>query len=249
MPGAAPWSVTGPLFVERIFNGVSVETASQLRSMSSKRKNTPTKLPKEEGQLVLGLSCSGSSYDMLEENEENVAHSNCDTDTDQDTADEILSLDRVKERPLQQCDLDDGHRSRPATDGESESEQEDRSRLDGHHSALRPLSPPASKTSSSPLSALFPSQRRSMETVLKRLNSKANDVPPETTLNSGQEISDSPKVMDTVQAVLAGEATLSEKERQISEMINHLQNIRENLSKQKDQEPQFTTQASKSKTG
>ncbi|XP_055899649.1 transcription factor Sox-5-like isoform X3 [Biomphalaria glabrata] len=217
--------------------------------MSSKRKNTPTKLPKEEGQLVLGLSCSGSSYDMLEENEENVAHSNCDTDTDQDTAEEILSLDRVKERPLQQCDLDDGHRSRPATDGESESEQEDRSRLDGHHSALRPLSPPASKTSSSPLSALFPSQRRSMETVLKRLNSKANDVPSETTLNSGQEISDSPKVMDTVQAVLAGEATLSEKERQISEMINHLQNIRENLSKQKDQEPQFSAQASKSKTG
>ncbi|XP_012946456.1 probable serine/threonine-protein kinase ifkA, partial [Aplysia californica] len=82
--------------------------------------------------------------------------------------------------------------------------------------------------------------KRSMETVLRKLSSKASDVAIETAMASSDNQGErpmSPKVMDTVQAVLAGEATLSEKERQISEMINHLQNIRENLSKQKDQEP------------
>ena len=99
---------------------------------------------------------------------------------------------------------------------------------------------------SSPLSGPVNSQKKSMESVIRRLNSKASDcsstssanLPPETASSEQSTLTpeggeDNPQVMDTVQAVLAGEATLSEKERQISEMINHLQNIKENLSKQK----------------
>ncbi|RUS84330.1 hypothetical protein EGW08_007924 [Elysia chlorotica] len=126
----------------------------------------------------------------------------------------------------------------------------------------------SSPGTNSPLSAssVLPQQKRSMESVIRRLNSKASDsfgvgggfssvseisVGDDPVTSTGESMTltpaggsdldpatltpgeENPPVMDTVQAVLAGEATLSEKERQISEMIHHLQNIKENLSKQK----------------
>ncbi|CAL1547680.1 unnamed protein product [Lymnaea stagnalis] len=178
--------------------------------MSSKRKNTPTKLPKEDvvkNHSALGLDdapCSPGNSDTEVDNEEADIHSDHSNDNFHD--------DRV----------DDD------TESGSESEAADLKLSSLLNSPTKSSS--LSSTSILGSSGLFNSQKRSMENVLRRLNSKASDATVDTPLTS-----ESPKVMDTVQAVLAGEATLSEKERQISEMINHLQNIRENLSKQKDQ--------------
>lgn len=67
------------------------------------------------------------------------------------------------------------------------------------------------------------SQRKSMESVLRRLNSRTSEM---FDMDSG-------KVYNSVHEVLAGDGTLHDKERQISDMIAQLQNIKENLNRQK----------------
>ncbi|CAG5116495.1 unnamed protein product, partial [Candidula unifasciata] len=226
--------------------------------MSSKRKNTPTKLSKDSlvnEQPSLSLS---SSLQTEEEDADNV---DCDSDhTDEDRVDSRGTGD-IDEAYLQR-EADTGtnisHGDKPdcldlGADSlvQSQSRQESDSESDAGdlqsdlfvdtncQSSLRASSPSKLCLSSSPsiLGTVmqYNSQRRSMESVLKRLNSKVPDTSVDMAGDVSEDFNHSPKVMDTVQAVLAGEATLSEKERQISEMISHLQNIRENLSKQKDQ--------------
>ena len=75
---------------------------------------------------------------------------------------------------------------------------------------------------SAKMAASSSSQRKSMESVLRRLNSRAEEAEVDTG-----------KVYNSVHEVLAGESTLTEKEKQITDMIAQLQNIKENLNRQK----------------
>ncbi|GFO03368.1 hypothetical protein PoB_002987300 [Plakobranchus ocellatus] len=250
--------------------------------MSSKRKNTPTKLPKED--LDNGEASSETALDnVLPELSDTQAAvwSNSDIynkrEDDKFDNGENISLNmRSSESPPY---LDNSHTNgslendtnvgrSPIGKGSADSNTEVDGSMEaieeGSDSGMKPtaLTQPNDidtvadraleiddserNNSNSPFAAPsggISSQKRSMESVIRRLNSKASDPSAANSSSvsspSGQSAvaggtDDNPKVMDTVQAVLAGEATLSEKERQISEMINHLQNIRENLSKQKE---------------
>ncbi|XP_059177642.1 transcription factor SOX-5-like [Physella acuta] len=249
MSGARTWTATGPVFVERFSLGIDNDPRSRLRTMSSKRKNTPTKLPKEElvkSQSTLEANgATTSDHSDPEDEPELISNKDPIEEEFEDKADEDTEIDESgaeKDGDLESTD------ARKNNLGEVDSENE--SRVDEFPIVSVGRASPTKLTPSGISSAagstgLFNSHKRSMETVLRRLNSKASDTSSEVALTSGVDLGDQPRVMETVQAVLAGEATLSEKERQISEMISHLQNIRENLNKQKDQEPQGASQPCK----
>lgn len=226
--------------------------------MSSKRKNTPTKLPKdslinEQPSLSLNTSLQiEERTDHADSDNDHIDEKKVDPSGDNHSHNEsYLQRDIVtgmnSSNGNKNTDIDLAAESLQQSHSERESDSEsDAADLQTHlfvdtncQSSVRASSPLKLSLSSSPsiLGTVmqYNSQKRSMESVLRRLNSKAPDISLEMAPDTGEDFSGSPKVMDTVQAVLAGEATLSEKERQISEMISHLQNIRENLSKQKDQ--------------
>ncbi|KAK3747712.1 hypothetical protein RRG08_024859 [Elysia crispata] len=249
--------------------------------MSSKRKNTPTKLPKEDlenedlpsdsglGHVspdhdalhLDGWSSSGCHSDAINANSEeyfppstetNVSQHGRETDVQNGTSERNNGEGREVSNST-----DDSAYSDRATNGEIEKFGNSGDKLLGEGSSpsrvtgdtaeeeRQSVADPqlAGSAAGSPLA--IPVLKKSMESVIRRLNSKASDSSGTTTSLSSEASSsepatltpaaseEKPQVMDTVQAVLAGEATLSEKERQISEMINHLQNIKENLSKQK----------------
>ena len=264
--------------------------------MSSKRKNTPTKLSKEEllpdhaspggstpGDLDLdtandGYLCnlpanhsaplsSQPGYPVNSLNSGNSVnsgnsgvvsntsnHSNFSftnnsghTHDDHDTDDVTWRSSRDMHESVTSRDFPgpaSGQRSVTATSGLVFPTQSLYGVADSFHQDHNGFSFPS--TSYSPsltkpvVPSLLPSNKRSMETVLRKLSSKTSEPALDSVAMDTEDAATSgEKTMDTVQAVLAGEATLSEKERQISEMINHLQNIKENLNKQKDQVNQF----------
>lgn len=210
--------------------------------MSSKRKNTPTKLPKEE--LVKAQSTLDSNgattpdHSDPEEETELISNKDAIENELEDKADEDTEIDESGAEKDGDLESTDARKTRGEVDSDNEFHVVEFPIVSIGRASPTKLTPSGISSAAEP-TGLFNSHKRSMETVLRRLNSKASDTSSEVALTSGVDLGDQPKVMETVQAVLAGEATLSEKERQISEMINHLQNIRENLNKQKDQVSSF----------
>ncbi|KAL8561683.1 hypothetical protein ACOMHN_054980 [Nucella lapillus] len=101
--------------------------------------------------------------------------------------------------------------------------------------------PPTTTTkSSSASSSSSSSQRKSMESVLRRLNSSRS-------AETGSDV-DSAKVYDSVHSVLAGDSSLHEKEQQISDIIAQLQNIKENLNRQKSEDKRETSSSPAAKS-
>ncbi|XP_070200152.1 transcription factor SOX-6-like isoform X2 [Littorina saxatilis] len=284
LPSALPWSLhpsQHPVYMCRPEGAVS----SHDGSMSSKRKNTPTKLAKEDGSAtglerqILGpcnLSAtspedpslrwgdppkdlkdhspfdSGSltPCDQLTDNDNNNSDARDCADSGSEEPPTKLrrvsqdsesgvgepGLDRDAENNLRDDLQEEDGAAGGEEDGEEGSLSDSQSSvlnnetnnnttstgLNGAASAL----PPASKT-------LAPgSQRKSMESVLRKLNLRTGADNPDM---------DQGKVYNNVHAVLAGESSLTEKEQQISEMIAQLQNIKENLNRQKGEDSRETS--------
>ncbi|XP_022302935.1 uncharacterized protein LOC111110636 isoform X2 [Crassostrea virginica] len=166
------------------------------RSMSSKRKNTPTKLPKDSNSELDSDSDTESSLHIV-------------TKSDSENQDSDSSSSRPaskKQRILQ---------SVQRQDSDSETELELLSPHQLHHHL----------TTKSGLPGL---QRKSMESVLRRLSSAKSDI---SELENNNMNEDS-KVKESIQ-VLLSDGSLREKEQRLSEMIAQLQNLKENLSTQK----------------
>lgn len=208
--------------------------------MSSKRKNTPTKLSKEDhGNEKITASLGSSDLDVDATSEKSA--SCCSSiGISEDTEDITVADsedgddDSCLEGQLEHGAVVDDVKRSSHCQSASESEGEDT--LSSTYAANKTLALNTESVSPAAISAAFDEHpcKRSMESVLRRLNSRVNDVSMEMAF-SADDFNDSPKVMSAVHAVLAGDGTLIEKERQISEIISHLQNIRENLSKQKHQ--------------
>ena len=234
--------------------------------MSSKRKNTPTKLAKEDGSalerhifnsaascnLSVAAAAGASSvlwgdslkdpslYDgglhQLDDDHDAVDNDNNNVDG-RDCEDSGSEEPPAKQRRVSQ---EDGENVVVVLGGEAESNDLDvlDTQLSDSQSSLvnnetnnnnnnnnnntasanGVVFPPSAK------STAVSSQRKSMESVLRRLNSRTADNP---------EVVDSGKMYNSVHAVLAADSSLHEKEQQISDMIAQLQNIKENLNRQK----------------
>nr|KAG5709085.1 hypothetical protein BaRGS_028541 [Batillaria attramentaria] len=223
--------------------------------MSSKRKNTPTKLAKDDGALLerhvlntsgscLGLSPppSGVVWDShsdshLSDANSRSRHSDNEVDSNDNNLDTVDSEFVTDAPPSKRHRLSQDSAGEGAGGGEGGDSVSDGEpvppELDSE--AIRSDSPSSflnneSNNNTNGVSSLSPTksalgpQRKSMESVLRRLNSRTADMPAEV---------DTGKVYNSVHSVLAGDSTLHEKERQISEMIAQLQNIKENLNRQK----------------
>ncbi|CAG5133027.1 unnamed protein product, partial [Candidula unifasciata] len=212
--------------------------------MSSKRKNTPTKLSKEDQASDKSAPSTGNCDLDVDASSEKSASCCSSIGISEDTEDITVAEseegddDSYLDRQLElACSTSHGLKRSGHCQSASESDVDDNCSSPYVATKTLTLNPNSTLGSiSGSLSAAFGEHpcKRSMESVLRRLNSRVNDVSMEMAF-SVDDFDDSPKVMSAVHAVLAGDGTLIEKERQISEIISHLQNIRENLSKQKHQ--------------
>lgn len=162
-------------------------------SMSSKRKNTPTKLPKDSTSEVDSDSDTETSLHIV-------------TKSDSENQDSDSSSSRPaskKQRILQSVRRD--------SDSETELDLLSPHQLHNHLSTKSSLG----------------LQRKSMESVLRRLSSKTDIGELEN-----NNMNEDSKVKESIQ-VLLSDGSLTEKEQRLSEMIAQLQNLKENLSTQK----------------
>lgn len=163
------------------------------RSMSSKRKNTPTKLPKDSTSEVDSDSDTETSLHIV-------------TKSDSENQDSDSSSSRPaskKQRILQSVRRD--------SDSDTELDLLSPHQLHHHLSTKSSLG----------------LQRKSMESVLRRLSSKTDIGELEN-----NNMNEDSKVKESIQ-VLLSDGSLTEKEQRLSEMIAQLQNLKENLSTQK----------------
>lgn len=161
--------------------------------MSSKRKNTPTKLPKDNTSEVDSDSDTETSLHIV-------------TKSDSENQDSDSSSSRPaskKQRILQSVRRD--------SDSETELDLLSPHQLHHHLSTKSSLG----------------LQRKSMESVLRRLSSKTDIGELEN-----NNMNEDSKVKESIQ-VLLSDGSLTEKEQRLSEMIAQLQNLKENLSTQK----------------
>lgn len=161
--------------------------------MSSKRKNTPTKLPKDSTSEVDSDSDTETSLHIV-------------TKSDSENQDSDSSSSRPaskKQRILQSVRRD--------SDSDTELDLLSPHQLHHHLSTKSSLG----------------LQRKSMESVLRRLSSKTDIGELEN-----NNMNEDSKVKESIQ-VLLSDGSLTEKEQRLSEMIAQLQNLKENLSTQK----------------
>ena len=182
--------------------------------MSSKRKNTPTKLPKDdvvnerpifnsfhrEHNLHLELDRDFDLHQPLhivEHNENGFERQDSDSGTDQPQS--------KKQRILQSV--------RNSSDSDSDHD------LHNDHST-RPL---------------FGLHKKSMESVLRRLNPKSEDLSSERTFSdSGITMgTQSEEMMQNIQLLLA-DKDAQNKEDKLSEMIAQLQTLKDRMRKEKE---------------
>lgn len=173
--------------------------------MSSKRKNTPTKLSQdniinEPINNSLNSDCSVDSDDDIESRFQIVTKSDSESDSCSDG----------KPRSKKQRILQSVKR-----DSDSESEKETSQLSNGV---------PITTKSSSGL------HRKSMDSVLRRLTSRTEMADCDVENNNSQH---DQKVEESLKVLLSGGDSLNDKEKRLSEMIAQLQNLKETINKQK----------------
>lgn len=183
--------------------------------MSSKRKNTPTKLPKddvvnerpifnplsrEHNNLCLDLDRDFELHQplhIIEHNENGIDRQDSDSGTDQPQS--------KKQRILQSV--------RNSSDSDS-----DQDSYNDH--------------STRPLLGLH---KKSMESVLRRLNPKSEDFTSDRTfIDSSLTMTSQPEEMiQSIQKLLA-DSNAQDKEQKLSEMIAQLQTLKDRMRKEKE---------------
>lgn len=177
------------------------------RSMSSKRKNTPTKLPKDDVVSERPIS----ECDQDSDSEPDSAHLQIVTKSDSESQDSDSSgSDKPpskKQRILQ----------RVRQESDSDNELNFTSHFNNNSHIIT--------------KSTFGLQRKSMDSVLRRLSSKSDG---ELENNNMAEKTPNPdvRVKASIQMLLS-EGSLTDKERRLSDMIAQLQDLKEDISKQK----------------
>lgn len=177
--------------------------------MSSKRKNTPTKLSQDSivNEPIADSLNSDSSIDSDDELESRfqiVTKSDSESDycSDKPTS--------KKQRILQSVKRD--------SDSESDRETSQLSNGIGNYTTTKSNSG---------------SQRKSMDSVLRRLTSRTEMAECDLENNNMHEHQHDAKVEESLKVLLSGGDSLNDKEKRLSEMIAQLQSLKETISKQK----------------
>lgn len=179
------------------------------RSMSSKRKNTPTKLAQdsivnEPNTDNLNSDCSVDSDDELESRFQIVTKSDSESDSCVDR------LTSKKQRILQSV----------KRDSDSESDREASQLSNGINNCT------TTKSNSG-------SQRKSMDSVLRRLTSRTEMAECDLENNNMDDRQHDTKVEESLKVLLSGGDSLNDKEKRLGDMIAQLQSLKDTISKQK----------------
>lgn len=178
--------------------------------MSSKRKNTPTKLPKDDVIIErpnLTTDCTFNNIRCGEINSHFPLQINSKSDSSEETQDSDSGAEKTpnkKQRILQSLQQD----------SDSDSESNHKGNINN-----------CFQTKSA-----FGLHRKSMETVLQRLNSKSADMQES---DNDTEVSGQPeqRLLESIQ-VLLKDGNTPNKEQRLNDMISQLQNFKDTLSKQ-----------------
>ncbi|XP_041367101.1 transcription factor SOX-13-like [Gigantopelta aegis] len=190
-------------------------------SMSSKRKNTPTKLAKDDvvtQRLNQHSDCEGMNFESEGEpkhfthysSNNGVSSDDSHTASDSSGSDSPLSTKKHLGVPP------------PPQTHDTDSDSDHELRVNNNNNNC--ISP-----TKSPLGL----HRKSMESVLRRLNSKSTDCQDSDTKDDGSMTGKESKVYESVQQLLSSESPIQDKEQRLAEMIAQLQNIKESLGKDK----------------
>ncbi|ESO91752.1 hypothetical protein LOTGIDRAFT_163114 [Lottia gigantea] len=188
--------------------------SSNWRTMSSKRKNTPTKLAKDNVDLDTGSSFGDlEPVDISERSVDvNQLYPSPYNHLDQYDSDSHSGSEKPankKQRLLQSVQNDS------CSDSDSDNKYNHKSLNNNNITTKSTIGP----------------HRKSMESVLRKLHPRSLD------MEGSDNVTSSPKgentVIDHVQHLLQQGAGVKDKEQRLSEMISQLQNIKENLQKQK----------------
>ena len=186
-----------------------VDFISKHGSMSSKRKNTPTKLAKdsivnEPNTDNLNSDCSVDSDDELESRFQIVTKSDSESDSCVD------KLTSKKQRILQSV----------KRDSDSESDREASQLSNGINNCT------TTKSNSG-------SHRKSMDSVLRRLTSRTEMAECDLENNNMDDHQHDTKVEESLKVLLSGGDSLNDKEKRLGDMIAQLQSLKDTISKQK----------------
>ncbi|OWF43210.1 transcription factor SOX-13-like isoform X4 [Mizuhopecten yessoensis] len=178
-------------------------------SMSSKRKNTPTKLPKDDVVSERPISECDSNQDS--DGELDPSHLHIVTKSDSESQDsDSCGLDRPpskKQRILQ--------RVRQGSDSDNELSFSTHFNNNNNHITTK---------------SNFGLQKKSMDSVLRRLSSKSDSELENNNMADKPGNSDV-RVKESIQMLLS-DGSLTDKERRLSDMIAQLQDLKEDISKQ-----------------
>lgn len=177
--------------------------------MSSKRKNTPTKLAKdsivnEPNTDNLNSDCSVDSDDELKSRFQIVTKSDSESDSCVDR------LTSKKQRILQSV----------KRDSDSESDREASQLSNGINNCT------TTKSNSG-------SHRKSMDSVLRRLTSRTEMAECDLENNNMDDRQHDTKVEESLKVLLSGGDSLNDKEKRLGDMIAQLQSLKDTISKQK----------------
>lgn len=175
--------------------------------MSSKRKNTPTKLSQDS--LVVNEAITESlnsdcsvSEDELESRFQIVTK----TDSESDSCSESRPTSK-KQRILESVKRD--------SDSESEASQ---------------LANGVNNTTTKSSSGLH---RKSMDSVLRRLTSRTEMAECDLENNNMNDQQHDQKVEESLKVLLSGGDSLNDKEKRLSDMIEQLQSLKDTISRKK----------------
>ncbi len=188
--------------------------------MSSKRKNTPTKLSKDDVLIhrehSIENGSDGDSHNESDSESESSLSLHIVSKSDQiedyeNGADSPGSLDRPqskKQRILQSVKCDN----------ESDTDPEV-SYLNNNNILTKPT-------------VGLMNTRKSMDSVLRRLNHKADS--HHHTMKGNHTVQEGGDVIDSIKAAMSSSESVEDKEKKLSLMIAQLQNMKESLAQQKD---------------
>ncbi|KAK3605548.1 hypothetical protein CHS0354_013189 [Potamilus streckersoni] len=184
--------------------------------MSSKRKNTPTKLPKDE--LLGDQDFHKSSLSTHSDKEHNHNTPPLQSAENSNSANNNFYSDFGQEKPYHKQRLLQGVKS---DDSDSELDLHSKVNYNNNHITKSALG----------------LQKKSMESVLRRLNSKSDQEqgPNMTTTSPSMTWSQEDVIMESIQTILS-DSSAQDKERRLGEMIAQLQSIRESLRKEKEKQ-------------
>ena len=215
--------------------------------MSSKRKNTPTKLAKDDillqqqQALQEDRDMSGDEAVVMRELENESTHLESTNSYKRHYADRNSTVSMAaSENGERQEDSDSGSSSteRPPTNKKQRLLQSvrlyspdttehimsgDNNNTIHHTQKLSPT--PEQVNHHNSFSHLY-NQKKSMDSVLRKLNSKAEMVRGDT---EQQQNGVNDSLLDSISSVIEGSESVEDKERRLSDMISQLQSIKESL--------------------